>query len=123
MSRYPPQDGLTGQRAPNVRSTIQPASLSDRSCKRQGTSGRLERNLNRVRQDGVGILERTRKREGWGAAVGSSERIFGAPRPVLNPGQRQRDMKREDPLRRPGAVREMSFRPSTVRVVSTEVEP
>ncbi len=57
---------------------------------------------------------------------GSSERTFGAPRPVLNPGQRQRDMKREDPLRRPlrrpGAVREMSFRPSTVRVVITEVE-
>ncbi len=96
MSRYPVQDGLTGQRAPNVRSTIQPASLSDRSCHCLDASGKLERKLNRVRQDGVRILERTAKREGWGAAVGSSERTFGAPRPLLNPGLTQRDMKRED---------------------------
>ncbi len=74
-----------------------------------GRSGRLERNLNRLREDGVGILERTAKREGWGAAGGSAERIFGARWPALNPGLTQRDMKREDPPRpprRPGAVRE-----------------
>ena len=99
MSRYPLQDGLTGHRAPNVRSTFQPASLSDRSCNCQGASGKLERNLNRLRQDGVGVLERTPKREGWGAAVGSSWRTFGAPRPVLSPGLTQRDMEREDPPR------------------------
>ncbi len=52
MSRYPLQNGLTGQR--------------------------------------------TAKREGWGAAGGSSERTFGAPRPLLNPSLTQRDMKRED---------------------------
>ena len=75
MSRYPVQDGLTGQ----------------------GASGKHERNLNRLRQDGVRILERTAEREGWGAAWGSSWRTFGAPRPVLNPGLTQRDMKRENP--------------------------
>ncbi len=58
MSRYPVQDGLTGQRAPNVRSTIQPASLSDRTCHLPGPLGHAGRNLNRVRQDGVRILER-----------------------------------------------------------------
>ncbi len=63
----------------------------------------LEPNLNRVRQDGVRILERTAKREGRGAAGGSSERIFGAPRPVLNPDLTQRDMKREDPPALPTA--------------------
>ncbi len=89
-----------------------------------GHLGQARTEPERRKADGVGILERTRTRDGWGAAGGSSERTFGAPRPVLNPGQRQRDMKREDLLRRPGAaVREMSFRPSTVRVVSTEVEP
>ncbi len=97
MSRYPVQDGLTGHRAPNVRSTVQPASLSDLSCHCPNASGKLERNPNRVREDGVRIFERTPKSEGWGAAVGSSWRTFGAPRPVLNPGLRQRDMKREDP--------------------------
>ena len=96
MSRYPLQDGLTGQRAPNIRSTIPPASLSDRSCHCPGASGMLERNHNRVKQDGVGTLERTAKREGWGAVWGSSWRIFGAPWPVLNPGLTQRDMERED---------------------------
>ena len=55
MSRYPVQAWLTSQRAPNVGSTIQPASLSDRSCHCQGASGKLERNLNRVKQDGVRI--------------------------------------------------------------------
>ncbi len=125
MSRYPVQDGLTGHRAPNVRSTIQPASLSDRSCNCQGASGKLQRKLNRVKQDGVRILERTAKCEGWGAAVGSSARTFGAPRPVLNPGLTQRHMEREDPPRppappappaprRPGVV-EMAFSASTVR--------
>ncbi len=62
-----------------------------------GRVGHAGRSLNRVRQDGVPILERTAKREGWGAAWGSSWRTFGAPRPVLNPGLTQRDMKREDP--------------------------
>ena len=78
------------------------------------------------------ILERTPKSEGWGAAVGSSWRTFGAPRPVLNPGLTQRDMKREDPHAAdpadpadPGAAREMTFSANsanTVRVVITEVE-
>ncbi len=112
MSRYPVQDEFTGQRARNVRSTVHPASLSDRSCNCLGTSGMLERKLNRVRQDGVRILKRTPKREGWGTAWGSSERTFGAPRPVLKSGLTQRDMKPEDPPRpphRPEAVREMTF--------------
>ncbi len=68
MSRHPVQDEFTGQRARNVRSTVHPASLSDRSCNCLGTSGMLERKLNRVRQDGVRILERTAKREGRAAA-------------------------------------------------------
>ncbi len=59
----------------------------------------LEGNLNRVRQDGVRIR--------LGRGGGGSERTFGAPRPVLNPGLRQRDM---------------SFSAKTVRVVNTEVE-
>ena len=61
-----------------------------------GSSGKLEPNLNRARQDGVRILERTPKSEGCGAAGESSWRTFGAPRPVLNPGLTQRDMQRED---------------------------
>ncbi len=91
----------------------------------------LERNLNRVRQDGGWILERTAKREGWGAAVGSSERTFGAPRPVLNRGLTQRDMEREDPPpappappARPPADPEPSRWPSrpALYAVITEVE-
>ncbi len=70
------------------------------------------------------ILTRRLGRDG-----GSSERTFGAPRPVINTGLTQRDMKREDPHAAdpadPGAVRKMTFSANsanTVRVVITEVE-
>ncbi len=134
MSRYPLQDGLTGQRAPNVRSDG-PAGVPLRSLLPvPGRLGQARTEPEPRRQNGVRILKRTAKREGWGAggAGGSSERTFGAPRPVINPGLTQRDMKREDPHAAdpadpadPGAAREMTFSANsanTVRVVITEVE-
>ncbi len=53
--------------------TGRPVDLSDRFCNCLGTWGVLERNLNRVRQDGVRILERTAKRE-----AGARRGILGA---------------------------------------------
>ncbi len=121
MSRYALQDGLD-RPARSKCPLDDPPGVPLRSLfQLPGRVGYAGRNLNRVRQDGVGILERTRKREGWGAAVGSSWRTFGAPRPVLSPGLTQRDMEREDPPRPPrppadpadpadpGAVGEMTF--------------